>query len=377
MRVVFSKRMSGLEVSGIRKIFEGASKHAINLSIGEPDFQPPKHVVKALKESVDRGFNKYGPIAGIPRLREAIAERARKYRSDIGAQNVCVTMGATEGLFISAMAFYEPGYEVLVPDPGFVFYRPHAEVFGARPVPYSLKSRNDFQPDIEEIKSKVTAKTKAIVVNSPSNPTGGAFTKECVGAISDIANDKELIVISDEVYDRIIYGSKHHSFLGRADNIIFLNSFSKTYAMTGWRIGYIVSDAKITEELAKLHYHAVACPATPIQHAAIEALEGPQDAVEKMRKEFHGRRDLIVKELNSISGFSCPVPKGAFYVFPSYAFDIDDRELATRLLKAGLMSVPGSSFGDAGKRHLRFSYANSRKNIKKGMDILRDVTEKF
>jgi aspartate aminotransferase len=278
---------------------------------------------------------------------------------------------------VAAMAFYEKGDEVLIPDPGFVFYKPHAEIFGAKPVPYSLKTENDFCPDIEEIKSLITPKTKAIVVNSPSNPTGGAFGGECVKSISDIANDKSMLVISDEVYDEIVYGAGHHSFLGKAGHVIYLNSFSKTYAMTGWRIGYIVTSTEYADELAKLHYHNVACPATPVQYAAVEALKGPQDRVREMVNEFRARRDIIVKELNSIDGFSCATPKGAFYVFPSYNFDIPDGELALRLLKAGVICVPGASFGKSGAKHLRFSYANSRENIKKGMDIVREATKKL
>lgn len=373
----FASRVTEMEVSGIRKLFEGAPPDAINLSIGEPDFQPPDNVIRAMEKAAENGHNKYGPIAGIMPLREAIAARLKRHKTDISAKNICVTMGASEGLFIAAMSFYEQGCEVLIPDPGFVFYRPHTLLFGAKPVEYHLRQENNFQPEIEEIKSKITARTKAIVVNSPSNPTGGAYTMETVRAISDIANDRGLVVISDEVYDDIVYDTDHISFLGKADKCILVNSFSKSYAMTGWRIGYVASEPNVIERLSTLHYHVVACPTTPIQMGALEALTGPQEHLQNMKKAFNERRKLITRELNMMDGISCPTPNGAFYVFPSYSYKIDDVAFSKKLLSAGVISVPGSSFGKHGAGHIRFSYANSAENIKEGMRRVEETLKKL
>jgi aspartate aminotransferase len=371
----FSSRLDGLETSDIRKLFEKAPPDAINMGIGEPDFQPPEHVRDAVKKAIDSGQNKYGPIAGLPALREAIAARYRKYKADVTKENVVVTAGGSEALLVCALGLYDKGDEVLVPDPGFVFYAPHARMSGAKPLTYSLKQENDFGIDEEELKTLVTKRTKAIVVNTPSNPCGGALNEKEVGCISDLAKDSGLFVISDEVYDEIVYERPHVSFMGRCENLVLINSFSKTYAMTGWRIGYMAGDQRIMENLSKIHYYTIACPSSPYQHGAIAALTGPQDAVGRMVTEFRERRDFLVKALNETPGFKCTNPRGAFYTFPSFDFKLDDRELAMQLLNSKVICTPGISFGSNGARHMRFSYANSLPNLKKGIELIRSATK--
>jgi len=371
----FSSRLDGLETSDIRKLFEKAPPDAINMGIGEPDFQPPEHVREAVKKAIDSGHNKYGPIAGLPALRDAIAARYRKYKADVTKENVVVTAGGSEALLVCALGLYDKGDEVLVPDPGFVFYAPHAKMGGATPLTYSLDQENDFGIDEEELKKLVTDKTKAIVVNTPSNPCGGALTEKEVRCIADIAKDHGLFVISDEVYDEIVYDRPHVSFMGKCENLVLINSFSKSYAMTGWRIGYMVAELSLIENLSKIHYYTIACPSTPYQHGAIAALTGPQDAVKRMVNEFHERRDYLVKALNETPGFICTNPRGAFYTFPSFDFKLDDRELAMHLLRNNVICTPGISFGSQGARHMRFSYANSLANLRKGVESIRGATK--
>ncbi|MEE9224049.1 MAG: aminotransferase class I/II-fold pyridoxal phosphate-dependent enzyme [Thermoplasmata archaeon] len=369
---MFSHRLDGIEKSGIRKIFGLADEKSIHLGIGEPDFNPPEHIAVALKEAVDAGYNKYSPILGIPELREAIVERIQRYKKDITVDNVMVTMGASSGLALSSMAFYEPGDEILVPDPGFVFYIPHAHIYKATPVCYPLEKEHEYVPQPDRINELVTKNTKAIVVNSPSNPCGSAFGKDVVRAITEIAMDNDIVIISDEVYDEIVYEGEHHSFLGDYENVVHLNSFSKTFAMTGWRIAYMVSSPNIIEHISRLQYYAIACPSTPLQHAVLAGLKGPQDFIKDMVAAFKRRRNVISALLNRIDGFECVIPKGSFYTFPSFDFKINDTDLAMRFLKAGVVSTYGSAFGKRGEGHIRFSYANSIENIEKGMDIVRE-----
>jgi len=372
---LFSSRLDGLETSDIRKLFENAPPDAINMGIGEPDFQPPEHVREAVKKAIDSGQNKYGPIIGLPALRDAIAARHVRHLPGLARENVVVTAGGSEALMVCAQAFYEKGDEVLVPNPGFVFYSPHARIAGAKPVHYSLKQENDFGLDEEELKKLVSGRTRAIVVNTPSNPCGGAFTQKEANLIGDLSRDHKLVVISDEVYDEIVYDRPHVSMLGKSERVVMVNSFSKTYAMTGWRIGYMVAAAALAEGLAKVHYYTIACPSTPYQHGALAALTGPQEPVKAMVKEFKERRDYLVKALNETPGFKCTLPKGAFYTFPSFDFALDDRELAAHLLQNNVISTPGISFGSLGAKHMRFSYANSLKNLHKGVENIRNATK--
>ncbi len=356
-------------------MFEMAAKDAIHLGLGEPDFDPPAHVRAAAAAAMDTGQNRYGSIYGLPELRAAIAEYLNQYRPgrDYTEKNVIVTMGGSEALMVAAQTFYDRGDEILIPDPGFVFYRPHAMLAGATPVPYPLVHANGFLPDIEDLKRRITPKTRVICVNSPSNPTGAVFPQETVKAIADLARDHHLLIVTDEVYDRIVYDKPHISFLAHADDVLLVHSFSKMLAIPGWRTGFLSAPVEYIEKLSFVHYYTVACPSTPLQRGVLAGLTGPQDFLRTMVNEFRRRRDLIVRLLNDIPGFDCLVPEGAFYVFPKFDFDMADTELALRILKAGVVCGPGAAFGTAGAGHLRFSYAASLEKIEKGMAIVRSA----
>jgi len=373
---MFASRANLVELSGIRKMFERAPADSINLGLGEPDFQPPTHIIDALEHAARTGHNKYGPTSGIPELRAAIAERLKRY-ADVKPDQVIVTSGATEGLCATMQTFVDAGDEVVTPDPGFVLFAPHVTLAGGVPRFYRLRSDAEFKPRVDELSELVTPKTKAIIVNSPGNPTGGVFDRKTIEGIIEIAEDNDLLIISDEVYEPFVYEGRHESFLGKYDKLVFVNSFSKAFALTGWRIGYLVAPPDLVATIAKIHYYIVACPPTPIQYGALAGLKGPQDFVTQMVKEFHRRRDIIVAALNRIKGFHCVPPKGAFYAFPSYDFKMTSEALALELMKAGVICTPGSSFGAAGEGHLRFSYANSRENVERGMEKVTAVAAKL
>ncbi len=370
-----SRRVDSIQVSGIRKLFEMATEDAINLGLGEPDFQPPKEAIEGVMRAMEGGKNKYGPTAGIPELREAISERLHRYREDLTKENIIVTSSATEALMSIFQSLFQEGDEILIPNPGFVLYPAHTTIAGAKPIRYTLKEENLFEPDIEELKSLITPNTKGMVINSPGNPTGGVFSRDTVKAISELSEDHGFTIIADEVYDEMIYDGHFTSFLSHTDNAVHVNSFSKTFAMTGWRIGYVASpDDEMMKATSKMHYYTVACPPTPIQYGALEAMKRSQYYIDEMVAAFRERRDVIVKELNSIEGFHTHIPKGAFYVLPSFDFDMSSEELSMLLLKHGVLSSPGSAFGSAGEGHIRFSYANSKENIIEAMRRVREAT---
>ena len=369
---MFASRAMHVEVSGIRKMFDLASANAINLGLGEPDFQPPRNVINAFKSAVEKGLNKYGPTGGIGELREAVAQRLARY-TDVKKEDILITSGATEALCVTMQTLIDRGDEVLTPDPGFVLFAPHVTLAGGTPVFYSLRQEKRFMPDVGELERLVTPHTKAIIVNTPSNPTGTVMDRRTIQDLVAFAEEHRLIVIADEVYDAIVYDGKHETFLGEHDKVVYVNSFSKSFAMTGWRLGYLSAPPEMIKQMAKIHYYMVACPSTPAQYAVLEGLRGPKTYLEEMVAEFKTRRDLIVRLLSKIPGFRCLKPKGAFYAFPSVDFGMKSEELALEILKAGVICTPGSAFGEAGEGHLRFSYANSQENIKRAMEIVSDV----
>jgi aspartate aminotransferase len=373
-----ARRLVGIEMSGIRKMFELAGKDSINMGLGEPDFEPAPHVQKALFEAVAGGKNHYGPSLGIPALREAVAHRIREYRDEeVSAHNIIITTGATQALMAINQTFVDHGDEVLVPDPGFVLYPHQARICGGFPIPYGLRPEDKYQPDLEEIKAKVTPRTKLVIVNTPSNPTGSCMSKETVRGICEIAEDKGVMVVADEVYDFLTYDGEHRSFLSHMDNVIWVNSFSKTYAVTGWRLGCIATKQEYVRAIETMHYYTVACPPTPFQWAGVAALEGPQDQAEAMLKEFRRRRDRITARMKKIRGVHMEKPGGAFYAFPRYDFDIASQDLALQLARKGLICVPGSAFGKLGEGHLRFSYATNMANIDRAMDIFGELCDEL
>jgi len=371
-----SKRVMSIKPSGIREMFEMATRDSINLGLGELDLEPPQEVTDALKQAAAEGRNRYGPTKGIDGLRQAVAAKvAARYRKDIGVENVIITASGTQGTIATYQTLFDPGAEVLIPEPGFVLYEPNAVLAEARAVPYGL-TPGDFQPDVEEIKSLITPRTKGLVVNSPSNPTGGVLDRETFNALIDLANDHDLWIISDEVYEDFLYdGAVHHSFNECIERAVVLNSFSKSFAVPGWRIGYLTAPKDLVDDLAKMQYHLVAAPPTPQQYALVRAFGAQEGFLRQVVPLFDRRRRTIARLLNEIEGFHCPLPRGAFYAFPSYEQDIPSRELALRMVKAGVIAAPGTAFGERGEHHLRFSYAASEESITRGLEIVRAVAE--
>lgn len=370
-----SKRISEVPMSGIRKMFDLAGPDSISLGLGEPDLDPPKEAIEGMTEAAFSGFNKYGPTAGIPQLRTAVAERFARY-APLTMENVMITPSGSSALLEAFMSFVNPGDEVLVPSPGFVIYGPQAVLCGGRDVYYRLTD-GDFQPDIEDIESKITSKTKMIVVNTPTNPTGGILGQDAYDALLDIAEDRGLTILADEVYNEFIYEGEHLSFLPHLDKAIVVNGFSKMMAVTGWRMGMIFSNPEAMEYLIKMQYHLCASPNMPAMYGLLKAMPALDPYLDNARKIFKSRRDLICKRINEIDGMDIITPKGAFYAFPSFDYDISSADFAMELVKAGLICTPGSAFGPYGEGHLRFSYAADEEKIDAGMDILAETANKI
>ena len=364
-----AKRIQTIELSQIRKMFEVTNPDAINLGIGEPDFDVPQNIKDAMKKSLDENDTHYTSNKGIIELREEIV---KKFKKDNGIttnpDNIIVTVGASEALFMCAQAFIEKGDEVLLPNPSFLSYEACVNIAEGKIIPVDCTMENEFKLKADDVLEKINKNTKAIILNSPSNPTGAVMEKEDIKAIADLSMDNNFLIISDEIYEKIIYGKKHYSPAKYSDNVITLNGFSKTYAMTGLRIGYLTANENYTEELLKIHQYNIACANTTAQRGAYEALTGPQDDVEKMIGEFRKRRDLIVSRLNEM-GYETVNAEGAFYVFPK----IEDENFVMKAANAGVITVPGAAFGSNGKGHVRMSYANSYENIQIAMDRLEEM----
>ena len=367
-----AERVHRVEISGIRRMFEGAPPNAVNLGLGEPDFDPPRSVVEALCAAVRNGMNHYGPSAGLPELRDAIAERYQDRKPATARENVIVSGGGSEALMTVAMTLYETGDEVLVPNPGFVLYAPHARLVGATPVPYGLSAARKYLPDFDELEQLVTPSTRAIVVNSPANPTGAVFSRGVVDRIVAFADAHDLTIVSDEVYEEIVYDTPATSFWGRTDRVVIINSFSKTLAMTGWRLGFLLAPRPLAVELNKVHYHIVACPSTPGQAAVLAGLRAEEGATAAMVREFRARRALVMRELSRTPGLSVVAPAGAFYAFPHFTWPRSSHEVALDLLGRGVIVTPGDAFGSLGASHLRLSFATSRPALRRGLGILRE-----
>ena len=357
------------------RALEAQGREVIHLEIGEPDFDTPRNIIDAAKRALDDGYTHYGPSAGLPELREAIAAQAGAARGiDIDPAEVVVTPGAKPIMYFAITALCGPGDEVLYPDPGFPIYESVADFVGATPVPLALRPERKFRLDLDELQDKISDRTKLLILNSPQNPTGGVLEPDDIHAIAKLILDHDIYVLSDEIYGRIMYGEVEHASIaaepGMRDRTIILDGFSKTYAMTGWRLGYGVMHPDLATALAQLQTNVTSCTASFIQMAGIEALQGPQNAVVAMVDEFKARRDLIVDGLNALPGVTCQRPAGAFYVFPQIeGFGPDMDEVASRLLQeAGVAVLAGSAFGDIGHNSLRLSYANSRENLLQAID---------
>ena len=365
---------SAFEVLAKAKALEASGREIVHLEIGEPDFDTPAHVIAAAQQALDKGFTHYVPAPGIPELRTAVTESLeRTGRLSTSPDRVVVTPGAKPIMFFTIMALCEEGDEVLYPDPGFPMYASIAAFAGAKPVPVPLREENGFVIDPDELRSLVTDRTKLLILNSPHNPCGSASTPEQLQAIAEIAIEHDLVVLSDEVYWALRYDGDHHSVLdldGMADRTILLDGWSKTFAMTGWRLGFGVFPQPLVEPVTRLLINSVSCTSAFSQYAAIAALEGPWDDVDRMLEAFRERREVIVSGLNAVPGVSCVEPEGAFYAFPNISeLGQSAATLADRLLdEAGVAVLPGTSFGAYGESHLRFSYANSVDNIRRALD---------
>lgn len=360
MVVKFSERVAGIEISGIRKIFEAAGPDSINLGLGQPDFDTPQHIKDAAIKAINEGKTGYTTNNGIPELRAAISKKFKnengiKYHPD----QVIVTAGASEALHIVMQALVNPGDRVLCPDPGFVSYASLATLAGGRPV--SVPLTKTLHIDVEAAK-KLMDGAKIIVINSPGNPTGAVESRESMKAIVEYAHDKGVTVVSDEVYEHFIYGKKHFSAALFGDNVITVNATSKTYAMTGWRLGYLAASPEIIGQCLKVHQYCQACATSISQYAAVAAYEGDQSAVKTMRDEYEARRDIIWNGLKDL-GFDFPNPEGAFYTFVPMK-----PALTQKIIESGVIAVPGTAFGVNAPEYTRFSYATSRQNIQTALE---------
>jgi len=382
-------RMEGIgtetafEAAARARELEAQGRDVIHLEIGEPDFDTPANVRAAGKRALDEGWTHYGPANGLPILREAIATDATaRKRFAVDPANVVVTPGAKPIMFYALLALAEAGDEVIYPDPGFPIYESMTRYVGATPVPIPLREANAFRMDVDELRSLVTDRTRLIIFNSPENPTGSMLTESDLQAIAKIAAERDIVILADEIYGRIVYDGEHRSIAalpGMAERTIVLDGFSKTFAMTGWRLGYAVLPPALVAPVSRLIINSVSCTSSHSQIAAVEALTGPQDDIDAMVAEFRERRDLVVDGLNAIPGISCLRPAGAFYVFPSVAgTGLNGQQMADRLLHEAAVSVlAGTAFGRTGVDHVRISYANSRENLKRALDRIADVVAKL
>ena len=377
-----ARRMERLLIEGAFEVLlkaralEAAGRNVVHLEIGEPDFDTPPHVIAAAKQALDEGWTHYGPTQGYPELRTSIAAYVSRTRGiSVGPEHVSIVPGGKPIIFFPMMALIEEGDEVIYPNPAFPIYESMIGYLGGVPVPIPLVENRGFSFDLDVLQSKLTAKTKMVILNSPQNPTGGVIPAEDIVALANLLRDRDVMVLSDEIYSRIYYGDRPASIAsqpGMLEKTIILDGFSKTYAMTGWRMGYGVMPTWLVEGVTKLMVNSNSCTASFSQRAGIAAIDGPQDDVDKMVAEFRRRRDEFCAGLNEIPGFRCAVPEGAFYAFPNIeGTGMTSKQLADELLQeAGVACLSGTAFGSYGEGYLRFSYANSRENL---MEALRRI----
>src|SRR5438270_1322073 len=375
-----ARRMSRLgtetafEVLVKARALEAKGRDIVHLEIGEPDFDTPGNIIDASIDALHQGVTHYGPSAGLPELRETIADYVSETRRiNVTPEEEVVVPGGKPIIFFSILALAEDGDEVIYPNPGFPIYESMINYVGAKGVPIRLREELEFRLDVDELASLINNRTKLVIVNSPQNPTGGVLEKNDIDAIARAIGDRNIMVLSDEIYSRLIFEGQHHSIMsldGMKERTILLDGFSKTYAMTGWRMGYGVMRVDLATHLSRLMTNSSSCTASFSQIAGIEALRGLQESVDHMRDEFKKRRDVMVTGLNKIKGFSCQLPHGAFYVFPNVTeTGWPSKKLADALLEdAGVAALSGTAFGDFGEGYLRFSVANSIENIEKALD---------
>ncbi len=369
---------TAFEVLNRARALEKQGKEIIHLEIGEPDFDTPSNVVEAGVDALRKGWTHYGPSAGLPELRQTIADYVSRTRKvPVSSDEVVVVPGGKPIIFFTILALIESGDEVLYPNPGFPIYESMVNYSVGKGIPIPLREERDFSVDVRELASLITDHTRLIILNSPHNPTGGVLTRKDIFEIAEAIGDRNILVLSDEIYSRLIYDGEHFSIMsvpGFKDRTILLDGFSKTYAMTGWRLGYGVMRADLASQIAKLVTNANSCTASFTQMAGIEALRGDQSSVDRMSSEFRRRRDAFVAGLNKIKGFSCRMPKGAFYTFPNITkTGWSSKKLADALLEqAGVAALAGTAFGAYGEGYLRFSVANSLENLNKALSRIEE-----
>jgi len=367
----FSDRALDIQPTGVRKMFDMAGDDVISFGLGEPDFQPPAIAIEAMYQAMKDGHNKYTTTAGLPALRKKIAQSWDNVCPGLDESNVCMTMSGTNALLNIFATIVNPGKNVLLPEPYFPLYGPDVGLWGGEARFYECLFEDEFVPTVEHLESLVDDDTVAILYNFPSNPTGATISTSQRDELLQFAQKHDLWLITDEVYDRIVFDGDHVSFMGCDDErVILVNSFSKTFAMTGWRIGYILSaNPDAMSQMTKLQYYITACSNDAMQHAVLAAFEQANDYPDEMCIEFKARRDLICSRLNAMPGVQCHVPEGAFYVFPKVDVPgMTSEQIALELLKGGVLCSPGSAFGPSGEGHLRFAYTISREDISLGMD---------
>jgi aspartate/methionine/tyrosine aminotransferase len=383
-----AERMSRLgtetafEVLARAQQLERSGRKIIHLEIGEPDFPTADHIVEAGGRALREGWTHYGPSPGLLQLREAVAEDvARRRNIAVDPSEVVITPGGKPIMFFAILALIDRGDEVIYPNPGYPIYESMIEFVGGRAVPYGLREEHDFEVDVGEIIHKITDRTRMLVLNSPQNPTGGVIPREALVELAKVLVDRDIFILSDEIYSRLIYEGEHASLAqlpGLRERTVILDGFSKTYAMTGWRLGYGVMRPDLAQQVAKLQTNANSCTASFTQIAGVAALRGDQSCVDRMREEFRRRRKVIVEGLNKIPGFRCRQPHGAFYVFPNITgTKRDSKTVANAILnEAGVACLSGTAFGASGEGYLRFSFANSVENIQKALDWIGEWVKK-
>ncbi len=369
---------SAFEVLVRARELERKGKHVIHLEIGEPDFPTPAHIIEAAKRALDEGYTHYGPTQGLPELRESVARYVSRTRNiRVSSEHVSIVPGGKPIIFFPMLALIEPGDEVIYPDPGFPIYESMIRFSGGVPVPIPLVEERGFSFDLDTLRERLSPKTKLLVLNSPQNPTGGLIPPEDIRDIANMVRDRDLMVLSDEIYSRIYYGEEAPASIaslpGMLEKTIILDGFSKTYAMTGWRMGYGVMPAWLVEAVNKLMVNSNSCTATFTQRAGLAAIDGPQEPVERMVAEFRRRRDAFCAGLNQIPGFRCALPGGAFYAFANITgTGMKSKELADYLLyDAGISCLSGAAFGEFGEGYIRFSYANSYENLMQAVERIK------
>lgn len=378
--LMVAKRMEDVEgsptvrLTGLVAELKAKGVQVISLAIGEPDFPTPPHIVQAAKEALDQGFTKYTPSKGIPELREAIADKSSRENSIPCTADDVLVSSSKHLIFSTLLAMTGEGDEVILPDPGWVSYLPMVQIAGARPVPVPCRSGEGFQMTPDAVQERITPQTKLLLLNSPNNPTGSVYSRETLQGILDLAVDHEFLILTDEIYEKMVYEGRHHSiasFPEGFERTITVNGFSKTYSMTGWRLGWAVAPKELLEPMTTVQEHSVTCATSFAQRGGVAALRGPQKPVEDMVASFRGRRDLIVGGLNEIPSLQCLEPQGTFYAWVKFRGPWTSYEFSEMLLqKAGIAVTPGRAFGDEGEGYVRVSFATSEQNLKRALESL-------